>query len=82
MEALTGKKKNGLLFFSKLLCALLCGLGIWFVFGGESRLTLPFVLALTPALFYFLEKTVQECQCKQPKKGQGAVIFIQSHHGF
>lgn len=57
METLNGKKGHCLKFCWELLRAVLCGMGVWFVFGGETRLTLPFALALTPAFYFFSEKT-------------------------
>lgn len=56
MKHFTGENKRWAVFILQLAGALVCGLGIWFVFGGADSVTVPFVLALSPAFYFFLRK--------------------------
>lgn len=56
MKHLTREYHQRVEFALYLAGALLCGAGVWFVFGGRDSVTLPFILALSPALFFFLKK--------------------------
>lgn len=59
MKMLGDEKGKYISLICGALCALLCAAGVWFVFGGESRDTLAFTLALAPAFYFFLKKAGQ-----------------------
>lgn len=59
MKTLGDEKKKYIKLICGALCALLCAMGVWFVFGGMDRQTLALVPALMPAFYLFLKKAEQ-----------------------
>ena len=53
---LTKQQKQCFTFILYLAGALLCGIGVWFIFGGVEYTSIPFILALSPAFYFFLKR--------------------------